>query len=174
MPAQHHPSFISTAEWNQFGERLRSRLNHGPKHVALSALIVRSLLLRWKRSSRQEDKHLIHLIEQLTVWEDRIMVRGCDVQKELNQAHSIFDPLLMALAFSAPDKKIARHDALVIRIQYDLLWTFVRDHPLDTGSLKKQRAWLTTHWKDLDQLLQESPCHCSYRSPDAEPPEPPI
>lgn len=171
MPARHKPSFLSTAEWNQSGERMRSRLNEGPHSHYLASAIIRALRTRWKRSARTEDKDLLHLIDQLTIYEDRIRLNGGDLLAELDKINQgVFGPIFDALATPQRSKPKQGHDALMVSVQYDLLWTQERDHPLPPTSMKLQRAWLFTHWKQLDQVLRAVPCQCTYRTPDAEPP----
>ena len=171
MPARHKPSFLSTAEWNQAGERMRSRLNEGPHSHYLLGAIIRALRTRYTRSARAEDKDLLDLIDQLTIHEDRIRLNGGDLLAELDKPNQgVFGPIFDALATPPRSKTKQGHDALMVSVQYDLLWTHERDHPFPRRSAKLQRAWLSTQWKQLDQVLREFRCHCTYRTPDAKPP----
>lgn len=171
MPARHKPSFLSTAEWNQSGERIRSRLNEGPHSHYLLGAIIRALRTRYERSARTEDRDVLHLIDQLTIYEDRIRLKGGDLLAELDKPHQgVFGPIFDALATPPRSKKKQGHDALMVSVQYDLLWTHERDYPFPCTSAKLQRAWLTTHWKRLDHVLRAVPCQCTYSTPDAKPP----
>ncbi|MGQ0557882.1 MAG: hypothetical protein ACT4PN_18280 [Nitrospiraceae bacterium] len=171
MPARHKPSFLSTAEWNQSGERIRSRLNEGPHSHYLLGAIIRALRTRYERSARTEDKYVLHLIDQLTIHEDRIQLKGGDLLAELDKPHQgVFGPIFDALTTPQQSKPKPGHDALMVSVQYDLLWTHDRDYPFPRTDAKSQRAWLSTQWKPLDQLLRRVPCQCTYSTPDAKPP----
>lgn len=171
MPASHKASFISTAEWNQFGIAMNSRIKGGPTNPALSALIVQSLLHRWKNSSRNEDRHLVRMIEWIAEVEDYINSHDGDVWKELNKAdNGAFGSALRVLVFSQPQSKVPQHDSLVIRIQHDCLCRIMKDRSLPKGTLRWE-VWLKTHWKEIEGLLRGSPCACVYRKPDGTPPD---
>lgn len=154
---------------------MRSRLNEGPQAPYLMGATIRALLTRWKQSSRTEDKKVLALTEQLTIYEDRIRLSGGDLLAEVAKPNQgVFGPIFDALACPPQSKKKQTkkkqgHDALMVSVQYDLLWTHERDHPFPR-STKLQRVWLSTLWKPLNQVLREFRCHCLYGTPDAEPP----
>lgn len=179
MPAKHvSNSYIPTPQLNKTFGIIRSRIKGAPTHPALLALIVQSLIARWKTSLRGEDKHLLLRIESITQLEDYLETNGSDVWQELQKAdNGIFQDSLFLLATDYSKSKIPDHDPSILRLQYDGLWLYEEHrHPLPAASSKRNELerkaeteerlgeWLRTYWKACGQVLSEYPCLCKHKS----------
>lgn len=174
MAGKHKP--LSTLALNAAARKIRARTNGAPQNVALLALIVSSLVSRWRQSDKPEDQHLLRSVEQIAIYEDWLTSEGGDVWKELEKPkNGLFGPSMFLLAMDRPFMKRKRkepaHDVEIFRFQYDQLWGFLKQHPLPV-SRREWGTWLSTHWASIDKyVLRWAPCHCQYRAFEDGPPD---
>jgi hypothetical protein len=180
--ARKHDSttYISTPELNAAFREIRARTNNGPKHPALVALTLHSLVCRLMKSDQPEDQHLLRSIEGIAELEDWLTSEGGDVWTELEKPErGLFRPALWLLAFDRPFVTAGRkrkkqgmgHSAVILRFQYSQLQSFIQHHPLPPAP-EQWNTWLKPHWAAIDEYpLRFAPCICRYRAPEESPPD---